>query len=98
MADEIENPRRVIPRALLVGGQRADGGLYCWERWRCWWRCRRGEVSGVDGFMHGVAVLCGRFGLGWLVVLMAGLVALNAVGGAAGVSVIHVAAAVCRGH
>jgi amino acid transporter len=34
--------------------------------------------------MNGVAVLCGRFGLGWLVVVMAGLVALNTMGGAAG--------------
>ena len=42
-----------------------------------------GQISGVDGFMHGQAVLCGRLGLPWLGVVVAGLLALSAIGGAA---------------
>ena len=42
-----------------------------------------GQISGVDGFMQGTAVLCGRLGLPWLGVVVAGLLALSAIGGAA---------------
>ena len=82
MGEEIENPRRTIPRALLIGGSVMTAG-YVAGTVALLVALPTGQVSGVDGFMRGVAVLCGRFGLGWLVVLMASLLALNAVGGAA---------------
>jgi glutamate:GABA antiporter len=82
MAEEIENPRKVIPRALLVGGSVLAVG-YMLGTAALLVAVPSGELSGVDGFMHGVAVLCGRFHVGWLMVIMAGLLALNAVGGAA---------------
>ena len=40
MGDEIRDPRRNIPRALLIGGVLITP-LYISARWRCWWRCRR---------------------------------------------------------
>jgi glutamate:GABA antiporter len=40
-------------------------------------------VTGLDGFTRGVAQLCGRLSLGWLSPILAMLVALSAVGGAA---------------
>jgi amino acid transporter len=83
MADEIERPRRTIPLALLVAGGVLTLGYFLGTL-ALLVALPAGQVSGVDGFMHGVAVLCGRFGLGWLVVVMAGLVALNTMGGAAG--------------
>lgn len=83
MADEIERPRRTIPLALLAAGGVLTLGYFLGTL-ALLVALPPGQVSGVDGFMRGVAVLCGRFGLGWLVVVMAGLVALNTMGGAAG--------------
>jgi amino acid transporter len=41
-------------------------------------------VSGVDGFMRGAERLCGSLHIAWLIPLLAALVTLSAVGGAAG--------------
>lgn len=82
MGDEIENPRKTIPRALLVAGV----GLavaYVLGTVALLVAMPAAQVSGVDGLMQGVAALCARFGLGWLTVAMAGLLALGAIGGAA---------------
>ena len=83
MAEEIDQPRRTIPLALLAGGAVIALGYFGGTA-ALLVALPPGHVSGVDGFMSGVAALCGRFGLGWLVVVMAGLLALNAMGGAAG--------------
>lgn len=82
MGEEIENPRRTIPWALLAGGAVMALGYFAGTA-ALLTALPPDAVSGVDGFMCGVAVLCGRFGLGWLMVLMALLMALNAVGGTA---------------
>ncbi|HEY6444976.1 MAG TPA: APC family permease [Acidobacteriaceae bacterium] len=83
MGEEIENPRRTIPRALLVGGAVLAVG-YIAGTASLLVALPSAEVSGVDGFMRGVAHLCARLGIGWpLVVAMAALLALNAIGGAA---------------
>jgi amino acid transporter len=83
MAEEIDQPRRTIPLALLAGGAVIALGYFLGTA-ALLVALPPGHVSGVDGFMSGVAALCGRFGLGWLVVVMAVLLALNAMGGAAG--------------
>jgi amino acid transporter len=82
MAEEIENPRRTIPRALLVAGAVLALG-YVAGTAALLVAVPSSQLSGVDGLMQGFAALCGRFGLGWLTVAMAGLLALGAVGGAA---------------
>jgi amino acid transporter len=83
MGDEIENPRRTIPRALFVGGAVLAIG-YIAGTVALLVALPSSDVSGVDGFMRGVAHLCSRLGLPWPVaVFMASLLALNAVGGAA---------------
>jgi glutamate:GABA antiporter len=82
MGEEIENPRRTIPRALLVSGVVLTLGYFAGTA-ALLVALPSSEVSGVDGFMHGAAQLCARFGLPWLGVLLAVLLALNAVGGAA---------------
>ena len=82
MGEEIENPRRTIPRALLVSGVVLALG-YVAGTAALLVALPPGEVSGVDGFMHGAAQLCSRFGMMWLAVVLAVLLALNAVGGAA---------------
>ncbi len=83
MGDEIENPRRTIPLALLASGLTL-AVCYLAGTAALLVALTPGEVSGVDGFMRGAATLCARLGLPWpLVVAMAALLALNAIGGAA---------------
>jgi amino acid transporter len=82
MGEEIENPRRTIPWALLVGGTVMTLGYFSGTA-ALLTALPPDAVSGVDGFMRGMAVLCGRLHLGWMVALMAGLMALNAIGGTA---------------
>jgi amino acid transporter len=82
MAEEIQQPRKTIPRALLVAGLVLAAG-YVAGTGALLVALPPGQVSGVDGFMHGAAVLCGRLGVPWLGVVMAGLLALSSIGGAA---------------
>jgi amino acid transporter len=82
MGEEIENPRRTIPWALLVGGTVMALG-YLGGTAALLTALPPDAVSGVDGFMRGMAELCTRLHVGWLIALMAGLMALNAVGGTA---------------
>jgi amino acid transporter len=82
MGDEIQNPRRSIPVALLVAGGVLTIG-YIGGTFAFLLTLPREAVGGPDGFVTGVFLLASRLGLGWLLVPVALLVALNAVGGAA---------------
>ena len=83
MGDEIENPRRTIPRALLASGL-VLAVSYIAGTAALLVALPPAQVSGVDGFMHGTEALCARLGFPWfLVALMAALLAMNAIGGAA---------------
>jgi amino acid transporter len=82
MGEEIENARRVIPRALIAGGSVLAVG-YIAGTAALLVALPSGAVSGVDGFMRGIEQLCMRLHMPWMIALLAGLVALNAVGGAA---------------
>jgi len=82
MGEEIENPRRTIPRALLAGGAVIALG-YIVGTVALLIALPAGQISGVDGFMRGLSSLCLRLGVPWLGIALALLVALNCVGGAA---------------
>jgi glutamate:GABA antiporter len=82
MGDEIQNPRRAIPVALLVAGCILTIG-YIGGTAALLVALPSETVGGPDGFINGIHVLAGRLGVGWLLAPMALLVALNAVGGAA---------------
>jgi glutamate:GABA antiporter len=82
MGDEIENPRRTIPRALLAGGAVLAVG-YLAGTAALLSAVPREALRGPDGFVVGVRALCDRLGLGWLIAPLALLVGLNAIGGAA---------------
>jgi amino acid transporter len=82
MGDEIENPRRLIPVALLASGAILAAG-YLGGTIAFLLTLPAQTVGGPDGFVTGVSLLASRLGLGWLLVPVALLVALNAVGGAA---------------
>ncbi len=81
MGDEIENPRRVIPLALLAGGAITTFGYVCGTA-ALLVALPGKAVSGPDGIVAGLRALCGQVGLEWLLPATALLVALNALGGA----------------
>lgn len=82
MGDEIQNPRRAIPWALLLAGAILTIG-YIGGTAALLVALPSEAVGGPDGFVNGIHMLSARLGLGWLLAPMALLVALNAVGGAA---------------
>ncbi len=82
MGDEIENPRRTIPWAILLGGAVMTLG-YIGGTGALLVALPGTAVSGPDGFIHGLEVLGTRLGVAWLIAPIACFVALNAVGSAA---------------
>jgi len=82
MGDEIQNPRRTIPWAILVGGSILAFG-YIGGTAALLVGLPSEAVGGPDGFVNGVHMLCSRLGVEWLLAPVALLVGLNAVGGAA---------------
>ncbi len=82
MGDEIENPRRTIPLAILVGGSILTFG-YIAGTAALLSALPPESVGGPDGFVNGIRLLSAHVGVGWLLAPIALLVALNAVGGAA---------------
>ena len=82
MGDEIRDPRRTVPRALLMGGAVLAVG-YLAGTLAMLVALPGSEVGGPDGFVLGLAALCSRLGVGWMVAPLALLVGWNAVGGAA---------------
>lgn len=82
MGDEIDNPRRAIPWAILCGGALL---AVCYIAGTCSLLIAlpASAVAGPDGFVHGIAILGARIHMGWIMAPVALLVALNAFGGAA---------------
>jgi amino acid transporter len=82
MGDEIQDPRRTLPRALLLAGLIVTVA-YIAGTAAMLVALPGDAVSGLDGFVRGIAQLCDRMSLPWLSPIVAVLVALSAVGGAA---------------
>jgi amino acid transporter len=82
MGDEIENPRRNIPWAILIGGSVLAFG-YIAGTLSLLSAMPSSAVSGPDGFINGIQVLSARLGASWIVAPIALFLGLNAVGGAA---------------
>jgi amino acid transporter len=83
MGAEIENAQRVLPRALFTAGS-IIAVAYIAGTIAMLIALPSDAVSGVDGFMRGAEHLCGQLGMPWLIPLLAALITLSAVGGAAG--------------
>ena len=83
MGDEIQNPRRAIPWAILVAGCILAVG-YIGGTAALMVALPTEAVGGPDGFVNGIRMLSERLDVGWLLAPMALLVGLNAIGGAAG--------------
>jgi amino acid transporter len=82
MGEEIKNARRTIPRALIVSGI-VLAASYIAGTIALLVALPSTEISGLGGFVTAVQVLSSRLGLSWIVILIALLVTLNALGGAA---------------
>ncbi len=82
MGDEIQNPRRVIPWAILLGGAIMTIG-YISGTGALLIALPGDSVSGPDGFINGIQILGTRLNILWLIAPLACFVALNAVGSAA---------------
>lgn len=82
MGGEIQNPRRVIPLAIVVGGSILAFG-YIAGTTALLVALPSSAVGGPDGFVNGIHMLTTHLRLHWLLAPIALLVGLNAVGGAA---------------
>ncbi len=82
MGDEIRNPRRTIPWAILAGGSVMVIG-YIAGTAALLAAVPADAVSGPEGLLNGVRMLSSQLGLAWLLAPMAVLVSLNGVGNAA---------------
>jgi glutamate:GABA antiporter len=82
MGEEIKNPRRVIPRSLLVAGVVITLG-YLAGTVAMLVALPSSSISGLGGFMTAIDFLCHRLGAGVVVAPIAILVAISNVGAAA---------------
>jgi glutamate:GABA antiporter len=80
MADEIQNPRRNIPRALLTAGV-AITVIYIAATFSVLTALPADEVSGLQGFMQAMSKVSGRIGFEAISPVAALLVTLSSVGG-----------------
>ena len=83
MGEEIEDAHRILPRALLVAGS-IIAVAYIAGTTAMLIALPSDAVAGVDGFMRGMEQLATHLGIPWLIPVIAALVTLSAVGGAAG--------------
>jgi amino acid transporter len=83
MGEEIDNAQRILPRALITAGI-IIAVAYIAGTTAMLIALPSDAVSGVDGFMRGMEQLATHLGIPWLIPVMAILVTLSAVGGAAG--------------
>ena len=82
MGEEVKNPRRVIPRSLLVAGVVITLG-YLAGTVAMLVALPSSSISGLGGFMTAIDFLCHRLGVGPVVAPIAILVAISNVGAAA---------------
>jgi amino acid transporter len=82
MGGEIQNPRRIIPWAILVGGSVLAIG-YIAGTSALLVALPSDAVGGPDGFVNGIHMLSSKLHIGWLMAPIALLVGLNSVGSAA---------------
>jgi glutamate:GABA antiporter len=82
MGEEVKNPRRVIPRSLLVAGVVITLG-YLAGTVAMLVALPSSSISGLGGFMTAIDFLCRRLGVGLMVAPVAILVAISNVGAAA---------------
>jgi amino acid transporter len=79
LGGEIQNPRRNIPRALLLAGALITL-LYVLSTVAMLAALPQGEIASLQGFMQAIESIGTRIGAGWLVIPVAALVVLGGLG------------------
>jgi amino acid transporter len=83
MGEEIEEPRRTVPRAILTAGATMTV-LYIIGTLSVLVAIPKEQASGLQGIMAAIQVISARTGLAWIVPIVAVFVTLNAMGGVGG--------------
>ena len=79
MGDEIRDPRRNIPRALLLAGVLITA-LYILGTVAMLVAVPKEQILHLQGFMHAVQQVAAKIGIDWVVPLAAGLIVLGGLG------------------
>lgn len=79
MGEEIKNPRRNIPRALLLGSILVTIG-YILGTVAVLWALPKSQVTGLEGIMQAVSHISTRLGMGWIIGMVALLITLSNLG------------------
>jgi amino acid transporter len=80
MGDEIEEPRRTLPRAILTAGV-ALTAFYLVCTYAVLLAVPPAQISGLQGFMQAIDTMARRVNAAWLIPPVAVLVTLTALGG-----------------
>ena len=81
MGEEIKDPRRTIPRGIMVAGALI---VLCYMAGTIAMLIAlpSSAISGVGGFVSAISLMCTKLSLGWLIAPVALLVVMNSVGSA----------------
>jgi amino acid transporter len=79
MSEEIRDPRRNIPRALLIAGVLITG-LYILSTVAMLVALPQGQILSLQGFMTAIETASGRMGIGSLVPVVAALIVVGGLG------------------
>jgi len=83
MGEEIEQPRRTVPRAILTAGATMTI-LYIIGTLSVLVAIPKEQASGLQGIMQAIQAMSARTGVAWIAPLIAVFVTLNAMGGVGG--------------
>ena len=83
MGEEIEQPRRTIPQAILAAGAIMTV-LYIVGTLMVLLAIPKEQISGLQGIMQAIQAMTRRVGVSWLAPIVAAFVSLNALGGVGG--------------
>lgn len=83
MGEEITDPRRTIPRAILGAGAIMTA-LYILATFSVLLAIPQREVSGLQGIMQAVQRMASTAGAAWLAPALAAMITVNAIGGVGG--------------
>lgn len=80
LAGEVKNPRRNIPKAVVISGI-AVAGIYVLGTFSLLVALPAAEIDIISGFLQGIAAIGAKLGLGWTSNVLALLITLGGIGG-----------------
>jgi amino acid transporter len=83
MGDEIQNPRRTIPRAIIAAAVIMTV-LYIVGTLSILATIPKEQISGLQGIMQAIQAMAGKVGVPWIAPIVAALVTLSGLGGVGG--------------